>query len=174
MPRSLRYRHYLPGGLGNCGPCGAYTQPATTTPGGKQWPTLWCACASPANPVTATALKARAVIRDFSIVVTPEILLVPAQAPTRHSASEAPAPDENRPAAEPRTCRGCSYLPGGLGSCGPGAGIHIGQPPFVMGIAHCFLGPYCACASPAKPARATEANAKAAITDFSIVVTPEF
>jgi hypothetical protein len=42
-----------------------------------------------------------------------------------------------------------------------------------MGIAH-RLGPYCACASPTKPATVTEATTNAAMRDFIIVVTPEF
>ena len=61
----------------------------------------------------------------------------------------------------------CSYSPSGLGTGGTGLCIRTAQPPFVMGIAQSQLS---ACASPAKPVTATEANANVAIRDATIVV----
>ena len=65
-----------------------------------------------------------------------------------------------------RACHACSYSPSGLGSCGAGLFIRTAQPPFVMGIAQSQLS---ACARPAKPVTATEANADVAIRDATIV-----
>ncbi len=59
---------YLPG---CCGCCGVIGHPAVKMPG-TQCPVLWCACAMPANPVTANMLRANPAISDFSFFVSPE------------------------------------------------------------------------------------------------------
>jgi hypothetical protein len=61
-------------------------------------------------------------------------------------------------------------LPFGWSVFGAGRNTTTGHPPFVIGNEQLQR---CACASPAKPVAATEANANVTINDFNIFVSPE-